>query len=333
MSPSSAEGFLRRHTASKVPPVAYFLPVVVVAMVVIMAFVEPKFFSRLNILNVLRNFSIMSFFAMAQGLVMIVGGFDLSVGAIAALASVTAATVMIWMTGIFPEMTFAIISVGLIAALVVSTIVGGINGVLVARIKASPFIITLGSMTILLGIIFYYTKGTPIYGLPKALVKEIGRGRFLDLPIIFWIAITAIGLLWYIMAMSRLGRHIIAVGSNPKAAYESGINPMTIFLIVYSLAGLLAGIAGLLLTSRLGAGQSGIGTNAAIESIAAAVIGGVSLRGGVGSIPRIAVAALFLAILANSLNLAQIDSKFQTMVLGFFLIGVVAVEKRLGGDD
>jgi len=307
----------------------FFLPVVVVAIIAIMAFVEPKFFSRLNISNVLRNFSVIGFVSMAQGLVMIVGGFDLSVGAIAALSSVAAATGMVWAGGMLGDAPALIIIIGLLFSLGIATLAGGINGILVAHIKASPFIITLGTMTVILGLVFFHTKGTPIYGLPRELSREVGRGRFLDLPMIFWGTVAVIAALWFMMRATRLGRHILAVGSNAHAAYESGINPQKIFLIVYGLAGLLSGIAGFVLTARLGAGQPGIGTNAAIESIAAAVIGGVSLRGGIGSIPRIALAALFLAIIANCLNLAQIDSKFQTMVLGLFLIGFVAVEKRL----
>ena len=329
MSRAGTQSATGRSPAGNLSLGAFFLPAVVVAIIAVMAFVEPKFFSRLNISNVLRNFSVIAFFSMAQGLVMIVGGFDLSVGAIAALASVAAATGMVWAGGMLGDAPTLIILVGLLFSLGAATVAGGINGILVARIKASPFIITLGTMTVILGLVFYYTKGAPIYGLPRELAREIGRGRFLDLPVIFWTALVIILALWFMMRTTRLGRHILAVGSNPQAAYESGISTSKVFMIVYGLAGLLAGIAGLVLTARLGAGQPGIGTNAAIESIAAAVIAGVSLRGGIGSIPRIALAALFLAIVANSLNLAQIDSKFQTMVLGFFLIGFVAIERRL----
>ena len=308
------------------------LPAVIIFVFAIMAFVEPRFFNRFNVANVLRNFSAIAFVALGQALVMIVGGFDLSVGAMVALASVVSAVTMVSVVSVLPDMNSIAIAAGFVAAFGACGLVGLLNGTLVATLKASPFIITMGTMSIVLGGIYLYTKGAPIYGLPQELVKEIGRGRLLGLPIIFFLSLFVIGAVWFIMAKMPLGRHIYAVGSNPRAAFESGINPTRILIFVYAMGGFLAACTGLIITARLGAGQSGIGTNAAIESIAAAVIAGVSLRGGIGRIPRVAMAALFLAVIANALNLGNIDSKLQTMVLGFFLIAAIAIERKLTKD-
>lgn len=307
----------------------WLLPVIILCIIVVMALVEPRFFNRLNIYNIMRNFTVTSLLALAQGLVIIVGGFDLSIGAIMAAGSVVAALSMLALADtFFSSQPMLIIAIGFALALLIGGVAGAVNGVLAAKLKASPFIITLGTMTVIMGLTFWYTKGAPIYGAPAELVSVIGRGRFFDVPVIFWFGLAVMAILWWISSQTRFGRHMYAVGSNPTAARESGINPTRVLVAIYGISGILAATAGLILTARLGSGQSDIGGSAAIESIAAAVIAGVSLRGGIGSIPRIIMAALFLTLLSNALNLAQIDSKFQTLVLGVALIFFVTIEKR-----
>lgn len=311
----------------------WILPIIIIGILAVMALVEPRFYSRLNIFNILRNFTVTSLLALAQALVMIVGGFDLSIGAIMAAGSVVAAISMLAITEPFYSQPMLIIALGFAAALLVGSIAGAINGILADRLKASPFIITLGTMTVISGLTFWYTKGAPVYGMPQELVSEIGRGRFWGVPVIFWFGLVVIALLWWLTTQTKFGRHVYAVGSNPVAARESGISPTRVLVVIYGMSGALAAMAGLILTARLGSGQSGIGGDAAIQSIAAAVIGGVSLRGGIGSVPRVVMAALFLALMSNALNLAQIDSKFQTLVLGAFLIGFVAIERKFDRND
>lgn len=311
----------------------WILPIIIVGILAVMALVEPRFYSRLNIFNIMRNFTVTSLLALAQALVMIVGGFDLSIGAIMATGSVVAAISMLAVTEPFYSQPMLIIALGFAAALLVGCFAGAVNGILAARLKASPFIITLGTMTVISGLTFWYTKGAPIYGMPGELVSEIGRGRLFDIPVILWFGLVVMALLWWLCSQTKFGRHVYAVGSNPSAARESGINPTRVLVVIYAISGALAAAAGLILTARLGSGQSAIGGDAAIQSIAAAVIGGVSLRGGIGSVPRVVMAALFLALMSNALNLGQIDSKFQTLVLGVFLIGFVAIERKFDRND
>jgi ribose transport system permease protein len=308
--------------------VTWFLPAIILCIIAVMALVEPRFFSRLNTFNIMRHFTVTALLALAQGLVMIVGGFDLSIGAIMAAGSVVAALSMLAATDLFYSQPMLIISIGFAFALLMGALAGVVNGVLAAKLRASPFIITLGTMTVISGLTYWYTKGAPIYGMPDELVSGIGRGLLFNVPVIFWFGLVVMAVLWWVATQTRFGRHMYAVGSNPTAAHETGINPTRVLVVIYGISGMLAAAAGLILTARLGSGQSGIGGDAAIQSIAAAVIGGVSLRGGIGSIPRIAMAALFLALLSNALNLAQIDSKFQTLVLGAFLIAFVAIERK-----
>lgn len=319
-------------SARRINLVDWILPLIIVLIVIGMGVLEPRFFNRLNVYDILRNFSRTALLALAQALVMIVGGFDLSLGAVMAAASITSASVMLAAGIPLAGMSALIVLTGFAAAIIMGLAVGLVNGLLADRLKASPFIITLGTMTIISGFTFWYTHGSPIYGLPNVLVRAIGRGRIVGEPVIFWFGIAVIALLWAMATQTRFGRHMYAVGANAAAARDSGINQMKVLMLVYGLSGALAALAGLMLTAQLGSGQAGIANNAAIASIAAAVIGGVSLRGGIGSVPRVAMAALFLALMDNTLNLLQIDSKLQTLVLGVFLIGFVALERRLDSN-
>lgn len=309
------------------------VPVLLVCMLAFMALVEPRFFSRLNIANVLRNFSIGAIVALGQMLVMMVGGFDLAVGAVIALASVVAATVMTLAVGAMPQAALLPIVLGIAAALASGMLVGVVNGLLVTRLRISPFMSTLAMASIVLGAVFYVTKGTPIYGLPDAFGDVLGRSSVGGLPLVLWIALVIGGVAWLVIAQTRTGRHLLAAGGNPHAARSSGVPVAAMTTLAYVASGALAALVGVLLTARIGSGQSALGTSAAIESIAACVIGGVALRGGTGSAWRVVLAALFLAIVANALNLARIDSKWQTAVLGVALLLAVALESRSSGRN
>jgi ribose transport system permease protein len=305
------------------------VPILVMIVVGAMAFIEPRFFAKLNILNVLRNFSFLSIIALGQMLVMIVGGFDLSVGAIAALASIVTAICMGAVAAAMPDAIVLICVLGVGAALLAGTAVGLVNGLIVGRLGVAPFMATLGMTSVVLGIAFYMTKGVPIYGMPEAFTDIIGREKFLELAYPVWIALGIILLLVFVLDRTKLGRHIYAVGGNLRAARASGIRVLPMLLVAYGAAGFLAALVGVLMTARIGSGQSTLGGTLAIESIAAAVVGGVSLRGGVGRVHRVVMAALFLSVLSNVLNLAKVDSKFQTMALGLAVLIAALAEARL----
>lgn len=307
---------------------AALLPALVVVILVVMAIIEPRFYSRLNMINVLRNFSIGAIVALGQMLVMMVGGFDLSVGAVIALSSVVAATGMTLTAAAVPDAPMLAIGVGIAAALLSGTLTGLLNGAIVSRMGISPFMSTLAMASIVLGALFYVTKGTPIYGMPEAFGDTFGSASIGGQPLILWIALAVGGATWLVIAQTRTGRHLMAVGGNAHAARSSGVRVASMTTLAYAASGGLAALVGILLTARIGSGQSALGSTATIESIAACVIGGVSLRGGTGSPWRVVLAALFLAIVANALNLARIDSKWQTAVLGVALLLAVVLESR-----
>lgn len=304
------------------------LPLLTILLIALIGLVEPRFFNQLNIFNVLRNSSFLMIAAAGQMLVLIVGGFDLSVGAVAALTSVTTAMTMAALATAMPESPTTVILLGVAAGLGCGVVVGLVNGLCVALLRVSPFMVTLGTLSIASGVALYMTTGIPVYGMPDQFTKGFGRALFLGLPLPFWIAIAILVVIWIIQRQTRLGRYLYAIGGNVQAARVSGV-PVTFYLVTaYVLCSLLAAVTGVLLTARVGSGQATVGTTLMLESIAAAVIGGVSLRGGVGRVEMVALSALFLSIITNGMNLVKIDSKLQPVVMGLVLIVSVALELR-----
>ncbi|MFT4268533.1 MAG: ABC transporter permease [Xenophilus sp.] len=312
-------------------PAAALVPLLALALLAAMAVVEPRFYSRLNLVNIGRNAALASLLALGQMLVMIVGGFDMSLGAVVALGSVVGASTMAATFAAWPGQEVAAVAVGIGAALVSGAAVGIVNGLLVSGLRVAPFMSTLAVGSSVTGLVFYTTKGSPIHGFPASFADVFGRGIWLGLPVPVWLALAVLVLMVVLMTQRPFGRHLLAVGGNPAAARASGIAAGRLQVAAYAAAGLLAALAGVLLTARIGSGQATLGGSAAIESIAACVIGGVSLRGGVGSPWRVVSAAIFVALIGNAMNLARLDSKWQTAVLGAALLLAVGMEVRAQG--
>jgi ribose transport system permease protein len=277
----------------------------------------------------MRNFGLLLIPSLAQMLVMTAGGFDLSVGAVVAIASVVTATVMLVAAPFFPGMEWIVILLALAAVIGVGVLVGAVNAGLVSFFSLSPFMVTLAMMSVLMGIALYFTQGIPIYGVADSFISAVGRGQLFGLPMILYIGLAILAACIVMQRFTALGRHIYAAGSDLRSARLSGVATGRTLVVAYALAGILAAFTGFLMTARLGSGQATIGGTLALETIAAAVIGGVSLRGGVGRAEHVALAALFLAVIANAMNLTQVDSKFQTLVLGAVLIVALAIERLL----
>jgi ribose transport system permease protein len=229
----------------------------------------------------------------------------------------------------FPDMDLAITLLALLAAIGAGVVVGLVNGLLVAVFNLSAFMVTFATTSVLTGIALYYTQGIPIYGVLGSFTNVIGRGQLLGLPVVVVIAIVVLVLLMVLQRWTSLGRHLYAVGSNSTSARLSGVPVKRTIVKAYVMAGVLAAVTGVLMTSRLGSGQATIGATLALETIAAAVIGGVSLRGGVGRAELVFMAALFLSVVSNSMNLLKIDSRYQTLMLGAILIAALAIERYL----
>jgi ribose transport system permease protein len=299
-----------------------------VLLVIGMSAADPQFYGIVNILNILRNASLLAIVACGQALVIVAGGFDLSVGAVVALASVVTAKTMAITAAAFPGNNALIIASGVAAGLGCGAVVGLVNGFCVAKLKVSGFVVTLGTMSATAGVGLMITNGIPVYGMPDIFVKGFGRAQAFGLPTAVHVALIVILVMVFAQRRTLFGRYVYAIGGNVEAAVVSGVSIQRHIVGTYVVSSLLAALTGILLTAQVGSGQASFGGDRMmLQSIAAAVIGGVSLRGGVGRVEIVAVSALFLTILGNALNLLHVDSRLQPVFLGVIMVAAVALDE------
>lgn len=303
------------------------LPFFLLAAVVLFAILSPNFLSFQNLMNVARQSVYLVLVSLGQMLVLISGGFDLSVGTVIALSSVISAMVMVWAASIFPDAVWLVILLGVLAGFAVALIVGAINGIGVAIFDVSPFIMTLGVSSVGTGLALFLTGGVPVSGLPFAFGDTFGFGKFLGMPVPVAIALVAIAGMWLFMARTREGARVYAVGGNIRAAHLSAINTRGVLVLVYAICACLAALTGMLLTARVESGEANLGGTIAMESIAACVIAGVSLRGGIGRVENVVLGAFFIILVQNGMNLAQISSYMQMVLIGLLLILAVIFDQ------
>lgn len=302
------------------------MPALFVLLIVVLVATQPYFLAGTNVINVLRNASFLIIVASGQMLVLIVGGFDLSIGAVIALTSVVSATVMAGLPDAGVHGAFVISTLGVLAGLGSGLAVGLANAFAVTILRVPPFMATLGTMSVANGIGLLLTNGIPVYGMPDRYVAIMGRAIFLGLPIALYAAAIVVAVLWVMLNLTRIGRYIYASGGNLQAALVSGINTRAMLVLAYVLSSLFAALTGLLLTAEIGSGQATTGESLMLESLAAAVLGGVSLRGGIGRVELVAVGALFLLTLTNAMDLMHVDTRLQLIVLGVVLALAASTE-------
>lgn len=275
-------------------------------------FLTPK-----NMFNILRQNASNLFLATGMTMVIILGGIDLSVGSVIALSGVVAAGCVVNFG--LPE------AVGFIAAIAVGALVGLFNGFIICKTDIPPFIVTLASMNITKGIALVLTGGAPIRCMTDAF-KFPGAGYVgpVPTPVILMVVIFVIAAL--MINKTQLGRHIYAVGGNVQAAKFSGISVQKVKFIVYAYTGVMAGIAGVVIASRLYSGQPTAGDGAEMDAIASVVVGGTSMSGGSGRIGGTLIGVLIIGVLNNGLNLMGVDSNFQYIVKGLVILLAVYVD-------
>jgi ribose transport system permease protein len=303
------------------------LPVFLLAAMIIFSVVSDNFLTTRNLINVARQSTYLVIVSMGQMLALITGGFDLSLGTVVAITSVVSATVMAWSFAAFPDMVALSIGLGILAGFASGVAVGGINGLGIALFNVSPFVMTLGMSSVGFGIALYMTGGVPVYGMPVAFGSIFGFGKFLGIPAPIYVTVVLFAIMTLFLYWTRMGRYLYAIGGNIKAANLSGINTKGNLFMAYVLCSALAAISGLLLTARIDTGEANIGSALPLESIAACVIAGVSLRGGVGRVENVVLGALFIGLTQNGMNLARVESYLQTVVLGTLLIAAVIADQ------
>lgn len=303
------------------------LPVLLIVMIALFGYLNSRFVSQDNLLNVMRQSTYLIIISVGQMIVLISGGFDLSVGAVVALTSVLSARAMADVGG----SPASAILIGILVGLGVGVVVGLLNGVAVSLLKVSPFIVTLGTASIGTGVALLLTGGAPVVGLPDWFINNIGVGRIGGIPTPLYITAGLIVLMYFVIARMRLGRYIYAIGGNEQASRLSGLPIARILVTVYVLSGALAALAGILLTARVSSGAPDLGAPFVLQSITAAVLGGVSLRGGEGKLSGVVLGALFIAFLGNGMNLVNISSYWQNITLGIILIFAVLMDRLREG--
>lgn len=291
--------------------------VALIFMCIVLSFMSPYFFTFGNIMNIALQSSINAILAFGITFVIITGGIDLSVGSILALASV--------ISGIAIKA-----EVGILLAILIGLVIGGLcgfaNGQLITRLNLPPFIVTLGMMSIARGFALVVTKGYPISGMPKAF-RVLGGGKLAGIPVPVIITLIVFALSYILLKHTKIGRYTYAIGGNEEATRLSGINVRKYKVIVYTWCGVLAGLAGIILTARLNSAQPIAGLGYELDAIAASVIGGVSLMGGEGTASGTLIGALIMGVLRNGLNLLNVSTFWQQVVIGCVVIAAVAIDQ------
>ncbi|MDH7501267.1 MAG: ribose ABC transporter permease [Verrucomicrobiota bacterium] len=279
-----------------------------------LSIVKPVFLTFPNLLNVVRQISINGILAVGVTYVLLTGGVDLSLGSVVALSGVVAA-------GFAHPGDWPVI-VPVAAGVLVGAACGGINGLVVTKGRVAPFIVTLGMMTAARGVALVVSGGKPVSNLGESF-RWIGSGA---VPVIVFLAVSCVS--WVVLSNLRLGRHLYAVGGNENAARASGINVEGVKLFAYTICGALAGLGGVVLAARITTGQPNAGVGYELDAIAAVVIGGTSLSGGVGGVGGTILGALLMGVINNGLDLLNVSSYYQAIVKGIIIVGAVWLNQR-----
>ena len=288
-------------------------------LVIFMGIVSPPFFNPSNIINILRQTSVNGIIAVGMTFIIITGGIDLSVGSLLALSAVIATSFA--HPGEWP------LVVPVCLGVLVGLTGGVVNGVLIAKKRMAPFIVTLGMMTVARGFALVYTNGRPVINLSDG-YNKIGGGYIsgIPIPVLVFVFIVAIGA--FVLHYTRFGRYTYAVGGNELAAKVSGIKTDNIKISMYAITGALAGLAGVVLSSRVMSGSASTGQGYELDAIAAVVIGGTSLSGGIGTIAGTVVGALIIGVMNNGLDLMNVSSYWQLIVKGLIIVLAVMLDKK-----
>ena len=302
------------HARQQLGKFGLFLTFFLLATVI--SFLSPYFLTVDNLINVLMQASINLIIALGMTFVIATGGIDLSVGSIVGLAGMIMAKLLI--SGVSLPLTLGI-------TLLFGVLMGAVNGMLITRVGLPPFIATLGTMSVYRGITLISNQGRPAYGLSSQMLKAIA-GRVGPIPIPVLIAFVAAIVAFFVLMYTVIGEYTLAIGGNEEAVRLSGVPVARYKTIVYSISGFMSSLAGIVLTARLTAAEPIAGTGYELDAIAAAVIGGTSLSGGIATIFGTVMGALIMSVLRNGLNLLNIQSYYQLVAIGSVIVVAVAID-------
>ncbi len=317
----------------------YGVLIVLVVLLVVMSIASPDFLKLRNMMNLIRQVAIIGIISIGTTFVCLTGGIDVSVGSVAALAGVISAMCASpngpqnW-TDRTAEGSPLPFIVCILAAILVGAVCGFINGVLIAKVKMPPMIVTLAMMSAARGVVLLITGGSPVHYLTDT-YKAMAGSTIGVFPLLGIYYIVALIIAYIILNRSVFGRHVYAIGGNESAAQNAGINVQRTKIIVYTGAGIMAALGGMLLASRLGSGAPTAAEGYEMDAISAVVVGGVSLSGGVGSIFGSLIGVLIIGVLSNGFTMLGVNSYIQDICKGVIIIIAVAYDlqgKRKSGN-
>jgi ribose transport system permease protein len=291
--------------------------IVLLMVIAFFALNNERFLSVPNARTILIAAAPFALVALGQTIVILTGGIDLSVGSVIAVSAMTAA----WISVQAPDLWF----VGIVAAVAVGSFVGLINGLVVSRLNVAPFVATLGTLTVASGFAYVIGGGAPINGLPPAF-GNIANTTFLGLQLPVFFMIAGFVVLGIVMRYTAWGLRVYAVGGNRTAAEVAGVNAKRTLTSVYVISGMLAGISGVILASRVISGPPNLGSGYELDAIAAVVIGGASLMGGRGTVWGTLLGLLLIQTLNNGLDILIVPAYWQAVISGVLIVAAVAVD-------
>ncbi len=296
--------------------------IALLVLIVIVSFLNPNFFTVDNLMNILRQTSVNAIIAVGMTLVILTGGIDLSVGSVLALCGAFAASLIAIEVPVLVAIPTALFS---------GAALGALSGFIIAKGRVQAFIATLVTMTLLRGVTMVYTDGRPIstgFTDTADAFAWFGTGYMFGIPVPVWLMAIVFAAVWYLLNHTRFGRYVYASGGNESATRLSGINVDKVKIGVYSICGVLAALAGIIVTSRLSSAQPTAGMGYELDAIAAVVVGGTSLLGGRGKIMGTLIGALIIGFLNNALNLLDVSSYYQMIAKAVVILLAVLVDNK-----
>jgi ribose transport system permease protein len=287
------------------------------ALFVALSIASPHFLTQTNLASVVRQTAVINIMSLGMTLIIIAGGIDLSVGAILAFGGLMGTMAM--------ERGYPI-PLGIVVGVFSGMLWGLVNGTLTTRLRINPFIVTLGTLGIARGITLIVSNGLPVHQIPQRF-SFLGEGNLVGVPFVLWIVLACALVVHVVLEHTRLGRYAYAIGSNPDAAYYTGIPVAFHTTAVYAIGGMLTGLAGMVEASRLMTGQPTAGQGYELQAIAAVVIGGGSLRGGEGSVIGTLIGAFIMGLLSNGSDLLGVSPYWQQVIIGAVIILAVTVDE------
>lgn len=304
----------------------YGILIAFVLLCVVLSFTSEYFLTPRNILNVLRQTSINGILAIGMTFVILARGIDLSVGSVVALTGVVSASLATSSATAGVAGAPYPAAIALAAGLLVGGASGAVSGIVVSRFNVPAFVATLGMLSAARGLTLIYAGGMPVPALTPD-YRWIGTGDVFNIPLPVVIFALVFAVAWWVLKHTRFGRHVYAAGGNPHAAKVSGINVGKITFLVFVISGVLAGVSGMVLAARTGSALTQAGIAYELDAIAAVVIGGTSLSGGVGTITGTLIGALLIGVMNNGLDLMGVESYYQQVIKGMLIVAAVMLDQ------